>query len=164
MALGRSPTAASTLPSRMRCPLCAADDTRVIDSRPSDGGAAIRRRRRCVTCGHRFTTYERAALTIFVRKRSGAVEPFEPFKVRRGMEHALADRPGSEGAIDQAVAVVEAAGAAQGGEISADEIGRIVLESLRQVDEVAYLRFASVYKEFQGARDFEREMAALEDG
>jgi transcriptional repressor NrdR len=116
-----------------------------------------------VTCGHRFTTYERAALTIFVRKRSGAVEPFEPFKVRRGMEHALADRPGSEGAIDQAVAVVEAAGAAQGGEISADEIGRIVLESLRQVDEVSYLRFASVYKEFQGARDFEREMAALEE-
>lgn len=154
---------ASTLPSRMRCPLCSADDTRVLDSRSTDGGAAIRRRRRCEVCGHRFTTYERPALTVLVEKRSGATEPFEPYKVRRGMEHALADRPGSAGAVQEALSVVEAAAAAQGGKISADEIGRIVLTALRQVDEVAYLRFASVYKEFQGARDFEREMAALEE-
>jgi transcriptional repressor NrdR len=147
----------------MRCSLCFAEDTRVVDSRPSDRGAAIRRRRECSACGHRFTTYERAELTIRVRKRSGDLEAFDHRKIRRGVESALADRPVLENTIDRIVARVEAMAAAQGPEISADEIGRVVLAELRKTDEVAYLRFASVYKEFTGAQDFEREMAALED-
>ena len=147
----------------MRCPLCTADDTRVIDSRPSDGGAAIRRRRQCIECGHRFTTYERAAVTITVVKRDGVLEPFDARKIRSGVESALADRPVPPDTIDRIVSRVEAMAAAGGSSISADEIGRVVLSGLREADEVAYLRFASVYKEFQGARDFEREMAALED-
>ena len=77
----------------MNCPRCATEDTRVVDSRPSDGGATIRRRRECTTCGHRFTTYERYALSITVRKRNGSIEDFDPAKIRQGVESALADRP-----------------------------------------------------------------------
>ena len=101
-------------------------------------------------------------MSLRVRKRDGSIQPFDAAKVRRGLESALADRPVAAATIDEIVARVEAA-AAEGPEIDADEIGRIVLEGLRAVDEVAYLRFASVYKEFEGAEDFEREMAALED-
>ncbi len=147
----------------MRCPVCAGDDTRVVDSRPADQGEAIRRRRECRACGHRFTTYERVAPTL-VRKRDGRVEPFDSEKIRRGLENALTDRPLPEGAIDRLVERGEALAREAGTEVTADEIGRVVLDGLRDIDEVAYLRFASVYKEFQGARDFEREMAALEEG
>jgi transcriptional repressor NrdR len=124
---------------------------------------SIRRRRRCSGCGHRFTTYERAAVTLVVRKRDGGVEAYDRRKIRRGVENALADRPVPPGTIDAILARIEAAGHSNGPELGADEIGREVLAGLREVDEVAYLRFASVYKEFQGASDFEREMAALED-
>ncbi len=114
-------------------------------------------------CRHRFTTYERAVATVTVRKRDGVVEDFDARKIRRGLERALADRPVPAGTIDRIVARVEAMAAESGPVIETDAIGREVLDGLREVDEVAYLRFASVYKEFQGARDFEREMAALED-
>ena len=147
----------------MKCPVCAAEDTRVIDSRPSDGGTAIRRRRECTQCGHRFTTYERSVSVITVRKRNGTVEDFDPRKIRRGVESALADRPVPADTIDRIVGRVEALAAAEGPQLEADAIGRVVLAGLRDADKVAYLRFASVYKEFQGARDFEREMAALEE-
>ncbi len=146
----------------MRCPLCATEDTRVVDSRPSDGGATIRRRRECTICAHRFTTYERYALSITVRKRDGSIEDFDPAKLRRGVENALADRPVPPDTISKILARVEATAAADGPEVEADAIGREVLAGLREADEVAYLRFASVYKDFQGAQDFEREMAALE--
>lgn len=101
--------------------------------------------------------------TLTVRKRDGRLEDYDPAKIRRGVENALADRPVAAGTIDRIVARVEAVAAAEGPELAADAIGREVLAGLREVDEVAYLRFASVYKEFQGARDFEREMAALEE-
>ncbi len=145
----------------MRCPLCLTDDTRVIDSRPVDSGTAIRRRRECAECGHRFTTYERIAL--LVRKRDGRSEAFDPRKVRRGIERALADRPVGTGTIDAIVDRAEGLYTSGTGTVTASDIGDAVLLGLREVDEVAYLRFASVYKEFQGARDFEREAAALED-
>lgn len=148
----------------MRCPLCAADETRVVDSRPSDAGSAIRRRRECQSCTHRFTTYERVAPALVVRKRDGSTEPFDARKIRRGLEAALADRPLPVGTIDGIVAEAEAMQRSNLAEVTADEIGRLVLERLRSVDEVAYLRFASVYKEFQAAEDFEREVAALEGG
>ncbi|MFQ5948474.1 MAG: transcriptional regulator NrdR [Acidimicrobiia bacterium] len=148
----------------MRCPFCEADDARVVDSRPAEGGAAVRRRRRCAACGNRFTTYERREPALVVRKRDGRAEPFSVDKVRAGLESALTDRPVPAEALDELVRRVEALAAGSGPEVTTEQIGRAVLEGLRQLDEVAYLRFASVYKEFQGARDFEREMAALEDG
>lgn len=146
----------------MRCPFCGADDTRVVDSRPADAGAAIRRRRHCETCGNRFTTYERRESVPMVRKRDGRLEPFSAEKVRTGVANALADREVADGAIETLVADIEAFVESEG-EVGTDEIGHRVLEALRHLDEVAYLRFASVYKEFEGASDFEREMAALED-
>lgn len=146
----------------MRCPECNADDSRVIDSRPADDGAAIRRRRLCETCGTRFTTYERCERTLMVRKRSGELEPFDGTKLSAGVGAALADRPASATQVSSLVTEVERRVRSSGGVVESDEIGKAVLELLRGVDEVAYLRFASVYKEFQGAEDFEREMASLE--
>ncbi len=144
----------------MRCPFCSHDDTRVVDSRPAEGGASIRRRRKCEDCGNRFTTYERSDLPAIVRKRDGSSEPFQADKVVRGLERALAGRPAQEevGALVDRIRAL----AAHRSEVSSDEIGREVLAGLRTLDEVAYLRFASVYKDFQGADDFEREVASLE--
>lgn len=149
-------------PLVMQCPFCAGDDTRVVDSRAADGGSSIRRRRQCAHCDRRFTTYERPSIAHMVRKRSGRLEPFDAQKLRRGVEQALADRPIPAGSVDHLVADIGELVAAHGEIITADELGHEVLVRLRQLDEVAYLRFASVYKEFTGARDFEREVAALE--
>ncbi len=146
----------------MQCPFCASDDTRVIDSRPVDSGSAIRRRRLCESCGVRFTTYERADVPLIVRKRDGRLEPFEIDKVRRGMEHALADRPVDEKARERMVRAIRTEADGHGRLVSSDDIGRAVLEQLAAVDHVAYLRFASVYKEFEGTGDFERELAELQ--
>lgn len=146
----------------MHCPFCGGEETRVIDSRAAEAGCSIRRRRECATCTRRFTTYERASIVHMVRKRDGRVEPFDGLKLRRGVERALAGRPVAAGSVDRLVADLSAFVGAQGGEVSADELGDEVLSRLRDIDEVAYLRFASVYKEFQGAEDFEREVAALE--
>lgn len=147
----------------MHCPECGHDDTRVIDSRPVEQGAAIRRRRVCASCEARFTTYERVVPVRMVRKRSGRLEAFDPVKLRRGIESALADRPVSRQAVDAFIASIESEVFDASGPTESDRIGRMVLEGLRELDEVAYLRFASVYREFQGARDFERALAELED-
>ena len=146
----------------MRCPICAGVPTRVIDSRPSEAARSVRRRRVCSCCQHRFTTYERVGTAASVRKRDGSLQAFDGLKVRAGLEKAVADRQVPPGAIEAIVGGIEARAAEVGTEISSDEIGRLVLAGLRRIDEVAYLRFASVYKEFEGAGDFEREMAALE--
>jgi len=146
----------------MHCPACGATNNRVIDSRPADNGLAIRRRRECEVCGQRFTTYERLDPQLMVVKRSGRVEPFSPAKLASGISAALADRPVSGSDIESVVdGIAETVGKA-GPQMSSEEIGRLVLDHLRGLDEVAYLRFASVYKEFQGAADFEKEMAELE--
>jgi transcriptional repressor NrdR len=147
----------------MRCPHCNAEDTRVIDSRPAEAGTAIRRRRACEACGERFTTYERREASVIVRKRDGSHEPFSAEKIRAGVSNAIADREVAEGSLDALVAGVEERARAIGSAVPTEDIGRWVLEALRPLDEVAYLRFASVYKEFEGASDFEREMAALDD-
>lgn len=146
----------------MQCPFCAAGETKVVDSRPADHGTSIRRRRECLGCERRFTTYERMDAHLMVRKRNGVVEPFRSEKLRRGLESALADRPVESGTLDEMVATIERAAHERAPLVDSDDIGRAVLQNLRQVDEVAYLRFASVYKDFQGASDFEREMASLE--
>ncbi|HEX6946350.1 MAG TPA: transcriptional regulator NrdR [Acidimicrobiia bacterium] len=147
----------------MRCPVCDAPDTRVIDSRPVEAGRAIRRRRECESCQNRFTSYERMEPRIMVMKRSGMVEPFSSTKLASGISAALADRTMSGSDVEAVVAEVEeAVGALGTPQVSSEEIGRIVLERLKLLDEVAYLRFASVYQEFQDAADFERAMAELE--
>lgn len=144
----------------MECPQCGATDTRVIDSRPAESGQAIRRRRNCERCGGRFTTYERPEPQV--RKRDGRIESFSPAKLGTGVSAALADRPVSGAAIQGLIARVEAEVRRLGNVVDTEQIGRRVLEGLRDLDEVAYLRFASVYKEFKGAADFEREVASLE--
>ena len=146
----------------MRCPLCTTNETRVVDSRPADEGRSIRRRRACPRCGHRFTTFERPAAVVVI-KRDGTRQPFDASKVRMGVEITMADRPIAQDAIDDLVGTVERAAYTSQGSIHADEIGRIVLEGLKDIDEVGYLRFASVYKEFQKASDFEREVAAMDN-
>jgi transcriptional repressor NrdR len=145
----------------MRCPFCPATDTRVVDSRSADGGASVRRRRLCTECERRFTTYERASIVPLVRKRDGRLEPYDGEKLRRGVVRAVADRPIPAKAVDRLVEEIEKGVARD--VVSADEIGHAVLAGLRELDEVAYLRYASVYKEFAGAEDFEREMAELEE-
>lgn len=143
--------------------MCHSAETKVIDSRAAEEGRSIRRRRECIDCGHRFTTYERAAYQPLVQKRDGRLEPFSPDKVRSGIEQALADRGVPAGTVETLVMQAEGLFGPQTTVVPAGEIGDAVLQGLRAVDEVAYLRFASVYKDFSGAQDFEREMAAMED-
>ena len=151
-----------TLSRVMRCPYCDTEDTRVVDSRHAEDGRAIRRRRECASCGQRFTTFERSSVVVTVVKRDQSNQPYDSEKVRVGLESALADRPGAEDSVDAIVAEIDQWTRAGSGVVSSEEIGRMILQALRGHDEVAYLRFASVYKGFQGASDFEREVAALE--
>jgi len=147
----------------MHCPFCDAPDTRVVDSRPADGGGAIRRRRECPDCANRFTTYERREAALVVRKRNGSVQPFSAAKVLRGVSYAIADRPVPPGAVENLVRDVEMLAQENGPEIASSQIGQWVLEGLRRIDEVAYLRFASVYKNFREAKDFEEFVEGLHD-
>ena len=146
----------------MLCPSCGAPDTRVIDSRPAEGGQSIRRRRECETCSGRFTTYERLEPQLVVRKRNGRLEAFSPAKLAAGISAALADRPVSGSAVELLGREVETSLREEGAQVTTEDIGREVLDRLRSLDEVAYLRFASVYKEFQDAADFEKEVAEME--
>jgi transcriptional repressor NrdR len=131
----------------------------VVDSRPADAGGAIRRRRECHACGRRFTTYERIEeVGLVVRKRTGLKEPFDRQKVEAGIRKALAGRPVSNLQIDQIVDRIELRLRRRGPEITSRQVGTEVLAALQRVDEVAYLRFASVYKDFQAITDFEREL------
>ena len=147
----------------MRCPWCDTDDDRVIDSRPADGGGAIRRRRQCGACGRRFTTYERIEdVGLVVVKRDGEREPFDREKVEAGIRKALAGRAVPNPRIDQMVDRIELRLRRKGPDVTSRQVGTEVLAALQKTDEVAYLRFASVYKDFQGATDFERELALLD--
>jgi transcriptional repressor NrdR len=146
----------------MRCPWCGADDDRVVDSRPADGGSAIRRRRACNACGRRFSTYERVErVGLVVRKRDGTTEPFDREKVASGISKATKNRPVSRVEVDDLVDRVEVRLRRKGPEVTSQQVGIEVLQQLRTIDEVAYLRFASVYKDFQELTDFERELGAL---
>lgn len=134
----------------------------MVDSRAADDGSAIRRRRECLSCGQRFTTYERLEEVPFmVVKRSGSKEPFDRVKVIAGIEAAAKNRPVSIEQIAAMAADIEESLRILGSEVTSEEVGRAVLERLRAVDEVAYLRFASVYKDFSAAGDFEREAGLL---
>ena len=144
----------------MYCPYCRHPDSRVIDSRTSDDGAAIRRRRACPACGRRFTTQETVILTV--AKRSGVTEPFNRDKIVRGVRRACQGRPVSEDQLALLAQQVEDTIRSRGsGEIPSHEVGLAILGPLRDLDEVAYLRFASVYRGFESLTDFEDEIAAL---
>jgi transcriptional repressor NrdR len=146
----------------MRCPWCGNEDSKVIDSRPADGGGAIRRRRECLECGRRFTTFERAeALALRVVKRDGSREPYQRAKVVGGVRKAIVNRPVTEEQVDRLVDRVEERLRRKGPNVSTQDVGLEVLRLLRGLDQVAYLRFASVYKDFQEPSDFERELGAL---
>lgn len=144
----------------MFCPYCKNAESRVIDSRTADDGAAIRRRRSCPACGRRFTTQE--TVILMVGKRSGATEPFTREKIVRGVRRACQGRPVTEDELAILAQQVEDTIRARGsGEVASQEVGLAILGPLRDLDEVAYLRFASVYRGFESLTDFEDEISAL---
>jgi transcriptional repressor NrdR len=146
----------------VRCPHCSSLDDKVVDSRGAEDGGAIRRRRECLACGRRFTTYERLEEVPFtVVKRSGLRVPFDRLKIVEGIRAASKNRPVTEDQMEGLAADVEEALRMDGHDVSSQQIGVAVLERLRAIDEVAYMRFASVYKDFSGATDFEREAGML---
>ena len=147
----------------MHCPACRADDTKVVDSRVADEGSAIRRRRHCPACGYRFTTFERMEeVPLVVVKSSGRREPFDRAKIARGVRSAGKGRPITDEQIDELAEAVEEQVRLQGSETTSARVGVAVLDQLRPLDEVVYLRFASVYKSFDGVADFHRELELLE--
>jgi transcriptional repressor NrdR len=146
----------------VRCPWCLADDDRVVDSLVAEDGAAIKRRRECAGCGHRYTTFERIdEVPLMVVKRSGARQPFDRVKLINGLRAATKNRPVTEEQLEVVARRVEDELREAGSEPTSERVGIAVLEQLRVVDEVAYLRFASVYKGFEGADDFRREVGLL---
>jgi len=148
----------------MRCPLCASLDDKVVDSRLADDGAAIRRRRECLGCGRRFTTFERIEESILVVvKRSGGRQPFHRSKVVAGMRAAAKNRPLAPEQFEAVAAQIEEAIRFEGPEVTSARVGALVLARLRALDEVAYVRFASVHKDFADPGDFEREIDLLSD-
>lgn len=144
----------------MRCPFCRHSDSRVVDSREVDEGQAIRRRRSCTQCNRRFTTVEEAVLAVV--KRSGVTEPFSRDKVISGVRRACQGRPVDEDALAQLAQKVEETIRSGGiAEVPSNEVGLAILGPLRDLDPVAYLRFASVYRSFSSVEDFEKEIADL---
>jgi transcriptional repressor NrdR len=147
----------------MRCPYCSNNDTQVKDSRPSEDGSAIRRRRHCPDCGGRFTTFERVQLReLHVVKRSGRRVPFDRDKLMRSVQIALRKRPVDADRVERMVsAIVRQLESTGETDISAQSIGNLVMEGLRTLDDVAYVRFASVYRNFREAKDFEEVLGEL---
>ena len=147
----------------MRCPACGERDTRVIDSRDLDEGGTIRRRRECVRCGTRFTTYERVeAARLVVVKRDGSREEFDREKLVSGLQKALTRRPVPERAAEMAAESIEAELRAAGvGEVPSQRIGVLAMDRLRALDQIAYIRFASVYQSFEDIEQLKREVDGL---
>ena len=149
----------------MRCPFCGHDDTQVKDSRPADDGASIRRRRFCGGCGQRFTTVERVQLReLTVLKSDSRRVPFDRDKLGRSIRIALRKRPVDDERIERIVnGIVRQLEASGDTEIPSKQIGELVMETLKEVDAVAYVRFASVYRDFREARDFEAFLGSLDE-
>ena len=147
----------------MICPFCGEDNDKVIDSRASDGGLVIRRRRACLACNRRYTTYERLEeMNIKVVKKGGEREPFSREKIRQGLAKACWKRPVSDEQIDDLVDNVQSELYSRPEkEIDSDALGELIMQRLREVDQVAYIRFASVYREFKDVHDFVDEMKPM---
>lgn len=149
----------------MRCPWCAGLEDRVVDSREVEGGDAVRRRRECSSCARRFTTYERTSeAMLWVLKRSGQRVPFERTKVAAGVRAACKNRPVDDSEIANLAGEVEEDMRGEGPQVSSEQIGKSVLERLRVLDDVAAVRFASVYKGFEDVEDFARELGLHPEG
>jgi transcriptional repressor NrdR len=147
----------------MRCPWCNASDDRVVDSRPAEGGVAIRRRRECVACRRRYTTFERIEeVGLVVIKRDGSRDPFDREKLTGGILKAIKNRPVSTEQVERLVDRVEERLRRRGPEVASQHVGVEVLQGLAKLDQVAYMRFASVYKDFQAVTDFERELGLMQ--
>ncbi len=147
----------------MRCPYCGSEDSQVKDSRPAEDGAAIRRRRICPDCGGRFTTFERVQLReLMILKKTGRKAPFDRDKLLRSFEIALRKRPVDRDRIERAVSgIVRRLESSGETEIASEEIGLQVLEALKSLDDVAFVRYASVYRDFSHAEDFEKVIAEI---
>jgi transcriptional repressor NrdR len=146
----------------VRCPFCSADDDRVVDSRLAEDGVAIRRRRECANCSQRYTTFERIEeISLFVVKRSGEREPFAREKILSGVRSAAKNRPVDDQVLEGLVLGIEESMRLLNRDVTSEEVGMATLEALRDIDEVAYVRFASVYKGFEGTEDFAREIGML---
>ena len=146
----------------MRCPFCAADDDRVVDSRLAEDGVAIRRRRECSACNQRYTTFERIEeIGLYVIKRSGEREPFDRAKILSGVRAAAKNRPVDEEVLEALVVAIDESMRLLNRDVTTEEVGVAALDALRDIDDVAYVRFASVYKGFEGADDFAREIGML---
>lgn len=147
----------------MHCPFCAANDTKVIDSRLVAEGDQVRRRRECVACGERFTTFETAELVMpRLIKQDGSRQPFDEDKLRAGMQRALEKRPVSVERLEEAIARIKQQLRATGErEVKSLVLGELVMGELRKLDEVAYIRFASVYRRFQDLNEFREEIERL---
>lgn len=152
----------ASIVGRMRCPWCSLDEDRVVDSRIAEEGAAIRRRRECQGCGRRYTTFERVEdLPLWVVKRSGQREPFDRVKLIEGVRSASKNRPVTEDQLAELAVQVEEALRVETVEPTTQQVGMAVLEQLKALDEIAYVRFASVYKGFEDLGDFQREVGLL---
>ena len=149
----------------MHCPFCSKDDTKVIDSRLVGEGAQVRRRRECTVCGERFTTYESAELVIpRVIKHDGSRHPFDEGKLRNGLQKALEKRPVSIEQVESAIQrIMHGLRATGEREVNSKIIGEMVMDELKKLDQVAYVRFASVYRSFQDVNDFREEIKRLEN-
>ena len=150
----------------MRCPVCGERDTRVVDSRDLDDSATIRRRRECASCSTRFTTYERVeAARLLVVKRDGTRQEFDRDKLANGLRKALTRRPIPDGAAEQAADEIEAQLRGEGmTEVPSSRVGQLAMAKLRELDQIAYIRFASVYQSFEDLEDLKREVDALFEG
>jgi transcriptional repressor NrdR len=148
----------------MRCPFCGHDDSQVKDSRPSEDNSAIRRRRHCPACGGRFTTFERVQLReLIVVKKTGRREPFERDKLERSLAHALRKRPVEADRVDRMITgIVRRLESMGENEIPSSVIGELVMQALASLDKVAYVRFASVYRNFREMKDFEALIGEME--
>jgi transcriptional repressor NrdR len=147
----------------MRCPWCGHVDDKVVDSRPTEQGVAIRRRRQCLSCKRRYTTFERIEeLGLLVVKRDGTTEPYLREKVIAGIRKAIVNRPVTEEQVLRVVDRVEGRLRRKGPQVASEQVGLEILAQLAKLDQVAYMRFASVYKDFQGITDFEKELGALQ--
>ena len=150
----------------MRCPYCGSLDTQVKDSRPTDDSSSIRRRRICPDCGGRFTTFERVQLReLTVLKRSGRRVPFDRDKLQQSVEVALRKRPVDPERVERMInGIVRQLESMSDGEVPSETVGELVMEGLKGLDDVAYVRFASVYKNFREAKDFEEILGKLAEG
>jgi transcriptional repressor NrdR len=156
------PAPDATSVGAVRCPTCSGNDDKVVDSRTTDDGGAIRRRRECLACGHRFTTFERLEEQPFtVVKRSGDQMAFDRRRIEAGVAAAAKGRPVSPEQLAALAEEIEEEVRLEGAEVTTERIGRAVLDRLQVLDEVTYVRFASVYKDFDEAEDFARELQAL---